>query len=450
MGSSSRPENPGRGVRSVPLHPSRSSLPAGVWLLALILQFFLAAFLPAQEAASDASLREKVEALEVKNRELEARLEALEESRVGDGGPTDGEESSAYEREVPGLGLFAEYGILRATFQLFGDVGFSYQNPEEEDRSHASFFFGSVDVFSTIRIGERFQVLSETVIEAVENDSNFSQERLWASWTFSDYLYAKLGLEHSPLTRWNRIYHHGRWLETTVTRPFLARFEGEGGILPLHNAGFEVGGTVGTRLGNLDYVGVISNGRGERPTTKQRNEDANDSKAFDIGIGFVPAVFQDLRLGGSVRFDDIPEDSDSGDPDRSRSIRAFHGGGHAELRLGNLETIGEIAYVNNKARRSGDKFDHYSWYAQAAYRIGDWAPFTRFDFRNMKSGDPFYASRDRDLDAWLEILGVRYDFIDNAAVKVEFGIGRAERRGESGRTSRGTVVTFAIQLSWLI
>src|SRR5262245_22937859 len=201
------------------LKPSAAKVPsiglraAPRWALFLAAATFLPVTSRAQEATTtEPDLKERLRALEEKNRALEERVRSLEEQPAEAAEPQApvGEEAPPLEEEGLGLGLVGRYRNVKLTFQLFGDVGVNYQNPVAGDRSNAAFALGSLDFFATAQVGERFQALSETVVTGVENATNFSQERLWGSWTVNDHLYAKLGVEHSPLSYWNRLYHHGK------------------------------------------------------------------------------------------------------------------------------------------------------------------------------------------------------------------------------------------------
>ena len=67
----------------------------------------------------------------------------------------------------------------------------------------------------------------------------------------------------------------------------------------------------------------------------------------------------------------------------------------------------------------------------------------------MERDDPFYAPLDRDLDLWDQMIGVRWDFLSNVALKFEVGVGRGESRSSSGDVRRNTVVLAGLQLSWV-
>jgi len=378
-----------------------------------------------------------VEGLRQENQELTSRVESLEDLVFGQ----DSQEEH--------LGLVASYGDVLATFQIYGDTGVRSDSPSGAGMGNTSFAFGAVDFFATASLGERFQVLSETAISASGQDTKLSQERLWGAWTFGDELYAKLGVEHNSLSRWNRTSHHGAWLEPTIERPMLSRFEGEGGLLPLHNSGLELGGQLETSLGRLNYTAALSNGRGETPTNKQRNFDANDGKAMDFSLSFAPECWQALQVGSAVRYDSLPANMASPIPARGLSMRQFIVSAFAEYQEGGLQLLSEFAYISDEARLNGANFPHNTGYLQAGYTVGDVTPYLRVDYRDMRMGDPFYSPFDRDLNAWIQTTGVRFELAPNAALKLEVNMGNEQLRGAGGVT-RGDFVSVAAQLAFVI
>jgi len=204
--------------------------------------------LAASKARKQSNLASRVRELERQNAELQRRLQRLENAAASSAPAEGGEAHAAGPSGAPaaqtsvttsevapsasagapaahpeiatdsseevGLGLIARYGTVRASFQVFGDAGFGWANPSEHDTSNASFAIGALDLFSAVQIGEHFQALSETVLEGDTdtNEVNIDLERLWAAWTIDDALYLKIGREHSPQSRWDRRYHHGKWL----------------------------------------------------------------------------------------------------------------------------------------------------------------------------------------------------------------------------------------------
>jgi hypothetical protein len=52
-----------------------------------------------------------------------------------------------------------------------------------------------------------------------------------------------LGRFHTPLSYWNTAYHHGAYLQPSITRPGIAEYEDGGGILPMHTTGLLIDGS---------------------------------------------------------------------------------------------------------------------------------------------------------------------------------------------------------------
>jgi len=84
-------------------------------------------------------------------------------------------------------------GLTEHQFRVFGEF---YVTPDERDL-------------------ERFQVGFEFVPETV----------LW------------FGRFHEPASAWNTEHHHGQYLQTDITRPYIERWEDEQGIIPQHITG---------------------------------------------------------------------------------------------------------------------------------------------------------------------------------------------------------------------
>jgi hypothetical protein len=388
---------------------------------------------------------QRLDALERENEELRQRVGALEEKDVIARDVADAEEGL-------GLNMVVRRGSVWGIFQLFGDTGVSYASPSLPNRGNAFFFDGGIDLFFTAHVADHFQVLSETVfitgIGTTTDSSKFDQERLWGAWKFSDLFQLKLGIEHGPISRWNNLYHHGKWLELTITRPFLARFEGDGGILPMHEAGLEALGTLHLSKGRLSYVLFLSNGRGPEVTDVEEFSDHNDSKAITAGLGYEPMWSHPLWVAVFVRWDEIPPNPT--DPARIHSIGEVITSIQVDYRGDRIQILSEVAFITDDDRTTSSDFNHFTGYFQIGYSLNDdWTPYFRFDVRNMQAGDPYYSPVNRDLDIWEIVTGVRFDFLENAALKFEIGFGeRDERQGSAIVTGQGYIRT-GVQLSFV-
>jgi hypothetical protein len=348
---------------------------------------------------------------------------------------------------LAGEGVGADDPEIHTTFRLFGDAGFSYESRPPAGGVHSSFAVGSIDFFASAQIEERVRVLAEAVVEfeSTTNEARLDLERLWGSYTLNDHLYFKLGRERSPLSRWGRRYHHGHLFWPSVTKPFLARFEDEGGLLPIYQVGLEIGGRAQTGAGGVEYEAVLSNGRGVDREDITNAGDRNEAKAVQAGAGFAPARFPGLSFGVDLYNDTIP--SDPVDPSRARSIGERISESYLEFRGPRVEVLAEAAIIDHDDRTSGQSFEHRSAYVHLVWHKGAFSPYGRLDLRLMEQGDPFYAPG--ELDRWEQVFGLRYDLGDSAAVKLEAGFGRAEERdATSGLVTHRSVSSVAFQLAW--
>jgi len=390
------------------------------------------------------------EAGDEENLTLEQRVEKLEQGDEDARQAVLEDEADAVADEGIGLNLVIRKNNIVGIFQIFGDVGIRWDNPELPNRSNAFFFSGSVDLFFRARVGDHFNVLSETVfassIGTLDDSSHFDQERLWGAWAFSDLLQIKLGLEHGPISLWNNLFHHGRYLELTINRPFLARFEGDSGILSMHNAGIEFRGSVQTKAGILDYVVFVSNGRGATPAGVQEFSDSNDDKAVDFGGGFRPTALSELWVGIVFRVEEVPPNA----PSRPASMRQYIASFQLDYQGQKIEVMSEYAFVRDDDRVSNNRFEHHLGYIQIGVHLNDqWTPYARFDIRAMGQGDPYYSPLNRDLDVWELLFGVRFDFVANAAIKIEIGFGMRDERDTGGVVGDRSYIRSGFQLAWV-
>jgi len=88
-----------------------------------------------------------------------------------------------------------------------------------------------VDLFATLEV-DNFRMLAEFLL----TNKEFDFERLQVGWLSNNHLFW-LGRFHNPVGYWNTRYHHGAYLQTSITRPSIIEYEELGGILPMHQTG---------------------------------------------------------------------------------------------------------------------------------------------------------------------------------------------------------------------
>ncbi|MBV9924203.1 MAG: hypothetical protein JOZ96_04115 [Acidobacteria bacterium] len=381
-----------------------------------------------EEAATIREMREQIAALEARVRELEARSAAptpnapaaalaetakAETTKVGaDAAPasTDAAAHAAHGAGAQHGEHDAEAaGAPRLQIQGFADVNLRAGNAGGQ---HTSFALGQLDLFLTSRLSEKFDVLSELIIEANErNQFTFEIHRLLLQYTPNDNLHLGLGRYHTAIGFFNTAYHHGTWFQTTADRPFIFSFEGKGGILPLHNVGLQATGRVPGAPWGMRYVAEVGNGRASRTpldSPVQTASDENNRKAFNLGLYVRPNSARGLQAGFSVYRDRL---TPLGKPGIDQTI----GAGHLVFQDGRYESLNE--FVLMRLSSGGRVYNTPAFYTQFARQFGNLRPFFRYQYVNVPGDNPLYADVGRRNGP---ALGIRYDLTDFAAFKAQY------------------------------
>lgn len=93
----------------------------------------------------------------------------------------------------------------------------------------------AVDFFYTAEFGDA-RVLAEFFVDNEERE----MERLAIGWVTPLDTSIWFGRFHTAIGQWNRKYHHGAYLQTTVFRPSVIEFEDDGGAISTHATGVSV------------------------------------------------------------------------------------------------------------------------------------------------------------------------------------------------------------------
>ena len=109
----------------------------------------------------------------------------------------------------------------------FADVSLQQSNTDETSK----FALGGLDFFLTKKVDKKTDILVELVFEQNSAGELVTDlERLYLRHKVDQWLQVGFGRFHTALGYWNETYHHGSYLYNSVTRPFMFRFEDDGGI----------------------------------------------------------------------------------------------------------------------------------------------------------------------------------------------------------------------------
>ncbi len=326
--------------------------------------------------------------------------------------------------EPPG----SEYPALRLSG--FGNVDVAAQNTSEGARGFsegqfvlhlASALSPRVNFFGELSLTPRADAGTGS---PAATGFNAEVERVIIRFDQSDRLKVSFGRYHTPINWWNTAFHHGAWLQTTISRPEMTQFGGR--FIPVHFVGALAEGSLPAGGWNVNYQAGIGNGRG---TVISRAGDAGDNNArpaYVVNVFTKPDRAFGLQAGGSLYLDRI---SAPGRPEFDERIVAAH----AVWQRGDPEVIAEIANVRHERIGGGLTSSSLAYYLQAAYRLPSfarWKPYFRFEHIDIDGDDQVLAGVP-NLDG--STFGVRYDISTYAAVKSEVRV--RQRVSDEPRTN---------------
>jgi hypothetical protein len=288
--------------------------------------------------------------------------------------------------------------------------------PEEDEHEIG------VVLFQTFEVGN-FRFLGEYIISDLEQEF----ERLQLGWLIKDQLFW-LGRFHNPIGYWNAQYHHGAYLQPSISRPSTLVFEERGGILPTHQAGLLVEGTIESREHEWGYA--LALGTGPEFTTELEAWDLLDSDSRSGELSATINLHRDFgveangRIGFFANHTEIPANAID-----LREIQQVSAGIYGSLEQAPWRWHGSTLYVHNQLERpSGSPSDSFfNAYLQVEYERKSTVSFySRIELTVNDSDDEYLALfplfvRDRLLG------GIRYDLGNHSAFKLEFSSNRINK-----------------------
>lgn len=295
------------------------------------------------------------------------------------------------------------------------------------------FTLGQFVLHFTSQLARKVSFIGEVSMTPTSDQFKVEVERSFIRYDYNDQFKISAGRYHTPLGYWNTAFHHGLWLQTTVSRPEQVKF---GGIyIPVHFVGLQAEGRLPSGGLGLSYAAGVGNGRGDVLSRGGDAGDANTNRAWLAQLVAHPLDVYGLEAGAAVYNDLIPIPG-------KVAVREWIYSAHAVWTHESPELIGEFIGVHHQPEGSSSAYDSRSFYVQAAYRLPGWAskvkPYSRYEQMEIAAGDPVFPLPDLQV----VIGGVRVDLIDVAAVKVEYRNELTEGAGRSNAILLQACLTF--------
>lgn len=304
-----------------------------------------------------------------------------------------------------GAGAIVNYPSL----QLRGFTNFDY-TASDAPNGATGFDLGQFVLHLVSSLDRKVNYFGEVSVTPRSSAYSIEVERSFVRYDHNDAFKVSAGRFHTQIGYWNTAFHHGLWLQTTVSRPEQIRFGTV--FVPVHFVGALVEGKIPSGAAGLGYSAGVGNGRSEILSRAGDAGDPNPNRAWIVQLMARPTHLYGLEAGTSVYRDRLSPASGPG-------FEEWIVSGYGVLTRESPELLAEGIAVRHE-NAAGSDFESYAYYLQTAYRLPGGAsalkPYIRYEHLDIASGEPVFALPDEEV----VIGGMRVDLVDLAAIKVEY------------------------------
>jgi hypothetical protein len=337
----------------------------------------------------------------------------------------------------------SQHEHLASEFDVFlaaeGVAGHGQPSPRDDDA------WVSADVVFGLT-HRQFRVFGEYYISSEEHDL----ERFQLGYEAIPDTVVWLGRFHQPASAWDTEHHHGRYLQTSITRPAIENWEDEDGLIPQHITGALVESNWPLhKVAGLEFA----LGAGIGPTlTPEDNEPFNllgsnpgrHGAAFMGRLSYLPDYAGTSRAGLLFSHDELFATRQAAvEASRLDHVVLTIYGAYTDWALNNWRLIGAFYYVDVGADRPAPDESFVSAYLQFERHLPhQLTAFSRFEDSARMQRSQYVKQLDahpKDIDEAIrrQTGGLRWDYASSQALTIEFG-------HEASLTRSGTEV----RLQW--
>ena len=294
----------------------------------------------------------------------------------------------------------------------FGDVDFS---ATDQKGTISGFNLGQLDLHLASSLSRKVTYFGELTFNAQPTGYTVEVERSIIRYDYNDFFKLSFGRYHTPIGYWNTAFHHGAWLQTTINRPEMVKIGGT--FIPVHFVGFLAEGNIPSGGAGLSYNFGVGNGRGSIISRPGDAGDNNNNRAWVANIYSRPAKLYGLQMGVSLYRDKItlPVAGPNGN-----NFREWISAAHIVWTKESPEFLAEIANVNHRNILTNAVTNNTAFYVQVGYRL-PWfekslKPYYRFEHTHTPLSEQVFTNQ----DLVGSVLGLRYDISNYAALKSEY------------------------------
>ena len=270
---------------------------------------------------------------------------------------------------------------------------------------------------------DRFRFLAEYIWSNKESEL----ERLQAAWEVDSRTMLWFGRFHSISNFWTTEYHHGQFMQTSISRPSLEEWEDESGPMPSHVTGIWLEREMAVRGQTALSLGIAAGfapkfaGQELVPFDILDPDNGHDLSASGRLV-YRPDVLSMNQIGLALAYNDIAVVSESS-PNLAdlNSIRQATFGLFADWHWKSWRLSTNWVYFDNEMfYRDGVVNDDFVLaYIQGEYQATeDWTIFGRTEFGLGEDESPYLQLLTAFI-AHRSMIGVRWDFADSQGLTLE-------------------------------
>jgi len=263
---------------------------------------------------------------------------------------------------------------------------------------------------------DKFRLLTEYAISSEENEI----ERLQAGWVINDENVLWIGRVHTPDNYWNTTFHHGQFLQTSISRPWLDRFEDEGGPL--------IGHTTGLLL-ESDYQ--LNNGAGfsSKVAVGAGPHLESDLEPFDlaspgkshkltaqVSIAYIPQYLSSNQFGILASRSDISVSTQNSVAFSNISQNIF--GVFVDWSWNKSRVISAFRNITNRANNNNQDSFWGAYVHVERSLTSRWTSYGRFDYLNGEDDSEYLGLLEQTSSRQLT-GGLRFDLTNKHAITIE-------------------------------
>lgn len=271
--------------------------------------------------------------------------------------------------------------------------------------------------------GERFRFLAEYIW----SDSESEMERLKAGWQFDESTILWFGRFHAISNYWTTEYHHGQFMQTSISRPGVEEWEDESGPMASHITGLWLERDYSPNTDSALSLGLAA-GLAPKFVDDQLepfdflDPESGQDLSFSARLVYRPDVFATNQIGIALAHNDIAVVSESS-PQLAdlNSIRQVTLGVFSNWTFNDWRLSTHWVYFDIDMEYFDESVseDFVLGYVQGEYEASeDWKVFGRVEI-GFGEDSSRYLSLLPSVIAHRHMLGLRWDFAASQGLTLE-------------------------------